>query len=119
MLSVVPPGAHVTQKQSVKPQWDSCDGIRSTYGWDPATVVVDFTDGGSAPRVVAYVQRAMRGLGWTFEQASIGQGTWAWHRKVASGGRASALLIGGPGSEPPGWTLQATAPPASHPSNGC
>jgi hypothetical protein len=119
VLSLVPPGAHVTLKQSVKPQWDSCDGIRSTYGWDPATVDVDFTGGGSALQVVAYVQTAMRGLGWMFDQGSIAQGVWAWHKKLADGGQASAQLLGGPNVEPPGWTLQATAPPASHPSKGC
>ncbi|MGW4518061.1 hypothetical protein ACWEO4_40370 [Streptomyces sp. NPDC004393] len=119
VLSAVPPGAHVTLKQSVAPQWDSCDGITSTYGWDPATVDVDFSGGGTAPQVVAHVQTAMRGLGWTFDQGSIAQGSWTWHMKLADGGQASAQLIGGPGVEPPGWSLQATAPPASHPSTGC
>jgi hypothetical protein len=118
VLSVVPPGAHVTLKQSVEPQWDSCDGIRSTYGWDEATVNVDFTGGGPALTTVSYVQVAMRGLGWTFD-GSIAQGTWAWHKKLADGGQASAQLLGGPNVEPPGWTLQATAPPATHPSSGC
>ncbi|MET8137267.1 hypothetical protein ABZV24_36050 [Streptomyces sp. NPDC005251] len=119
VLSAVPPRAHVTLKQSVKPQWDSCDGMRSTYGWDPATVDVDFTGGGSALQVVAYVQTAMQGLGWTFDQVSIAQGVWAWHKKLTDGGQASAHLLGGPDAEPPDWTLQATAPPASHPSRGC
>lgn len=119
VLSVVPPGAHVTLKQSVEPHWDSCDGIKSTYGWDDATVAVDFTGGGSATQVTARIRTSMRNLGWTIDQGSVDQGEFRWHKKLDHGARASAVLIGGPGSQPPGWSLQATAPPATHPSKGC
>ncbi|MGW4825757.1 hypothetical protein ACWEP4_44670 [Streptomyces sp. NPDC004227] len=117
VLSVVPPGAHVTLKQSFEPQWDSCDGIRSTYGWNEATVAVDFIGGGSELQVAAHIQTAMRDLGWTFDQGSIAQGEWTWHKKLADGSQASAQLLG-PG-EPPDWNLQATAPPATHPVKSC
>ncbi|OIJ63978.1 hypothetical protein [Streptomyces mangrovisoli] len=119
VLSVVPPGAHVTLKQSVAPRWDSCDGMKSTYGWDPATVAVDFTGGGSARQVAAQVEAAMRRLGWTLDEGSLAQGEWTWHKKLTDGARASAHLLGGPHTQPPDWDLQATAPPVTHPSKGC
>ncbi|MFJ5897615.1 hypothetical protein ACIQFZ_19485 [Streptomyces sp. NPDC093064] len=115
VLSVVPPGAHVTQKDIVEPIWDSCDGIRSTYGWNDATVAVDFTGGGSDLQVAEHIETAMRRLGWTLDQGSLAQGSWTWHKKLADGSQASAQLLSGP----PDWNLQATAPPASHPSKGC
>ena len=59
VLSVVPSVARVSLQQSVEPRWDSCDGVRSTYGWDPATVDTQFTGGGSAPQVVAHIRTAM------------------------------------------------------------
>lgn len=119
MLSVVPPGAHIELKQGFEPQWDSCDGVRSTYGWDPATVDVSFTGGGSASQVVAQIRSALRALGWTLDEGSSQEGVWAWHKTLTDGSRGSAQLVGGPGVVPPDWELEATAPPASHPVKGC
>ncbi|SEL93952.1 hypothetical protein SAMN05414137_115173 [Streptacidiphilus jiangxiensis] len=118
VLSAVPAGAAVTQHESVAPIWDSCDGIRSTFGWDSVTVDTLFDGGGSPAQVVAHVDARMRDLGWMADGApSAGQ--WQWHKVMPGGAVAQAQLVGGPGSSPDGWMLQASAPPATHPVHGC
>ncbi|WP_037607779.1 hypothetical protein [Streptacidiphilus rugosus] len=118
VLSVVPPGAQVAMKQSVEPYWDSCDGVESTYGWDPVTVLVTFGGGGSADQVADHVRTAMQNLGWEADEGPVGPGG-SWHKSLPGGGMASAQLTHGPGDSPPDWMLQATAPPAAQPSQGC
>lgn len=123
MLSVVPPGSHVTLRQKVEPDWDSCDGRRDTYGWDPAEVDVDWKYVGNATRVLGQVEAGMRSLGWIEHRGAgsggAGFGELSWHKTLTDGAVASALLLGGPGSDPPDWSLQADVPAATHPVRGC
>ncbi|MEY9872452.1 hypothetical protein ABH931_001928 [Streptacidiphilus sp. MAP12-33] len=117
VLTAVPLGAGVTGRQSAQTRWDSCDGVLSTFGWDPLTAQAEFAGGGSAPAVVAHVQEALRTLGWSYD-GSPTQGQYQWHRAVPGGAGAQAELYG-PGVPDGGWMLQASAPPATHPSDGC
>lgn len=118
VLSVVPIGAHVIRKEEVKPRWDSCDGVRSTYGWGDVTVDAEFTASDTPDRTVKAIDQALRGLGWIADSGS-GSGAWYWHRTVTGDRQAVAQLLGGPDSQPSDWSLQATVPPATHPSKGC
>ncbi|WP_152627864.1 hypothetical protein [Streptacidiphilus neutrinimicus] len=121
VLTAIPPGAHVTQRDTVEPRWDSCDGVRSTFGWAPPTVDVAFDyagAAGSADRVVAHVRSAMQALGWTYDPAWSGRGQWQW-RRAAPGGQAQAQLLGGADDRPSRWSLQASVPAATHPVKGC
>ena len=118
VLSVVPAGAVLSMKQANEPQWDSCDGRRSTYGWDPVTVIAVFTGGGAPTQVVAHVDAGLRAMGWG-RYTHPGDGEWYWTRALIGGSTATADLLGGPGADPPGWSLQVTAPAATHPVTAC
>lgn len=121
VLSVIPAGAQVESRQKTEPVWDSCDGVTKTYGWDPVTVWVQFRGGGTPAEIVSHIESAMRRLGWTLYAAHSGHGSWLWHHPVPGGGHGHlfAQLLGGPDAEPHDWSLQATAPPATHPVKGC
>jgi hypothetical protein len=43
--------------------WDSCDGVRSTYGWDPAVADVLFSTPMKQEQVVGSVRAAVARLG--------------------------------------------------------
>ena len=118
VLSVVPPGVRPSLRKKYAPNWDSCDSRPESFGWDPVTVDVDWPYTGRPAEVVEHVKSAMASLGWTPDPASA-TGDWTWHLRLSTGDRASAELLGGPGSQPPDWALEATAPPAVHPVKGC
>jgi hypothetical protein len=117
VLSVIPAGARVIHEDRVEPRWDSCDGEQSTYGWDPAVVDADFSTG-AAPwqQVVVYVRAAMRRLGWAYDPKGSGGGQLMWSRKISGRTATTTLLMPG---DPPTWTLDAEAPPATHPVTAC
>lgn len=115
-LSVVPPGSKVTLRQRTEPIWDSCDAVPSTFGWDPVTVDVEWRYAGHPAQTVDHVRSVLATMGWVERD---GEGTWEWSRPLPTGGRAAAMLLGGPGSDPKDWAFEATAPPATHPSHGC
>jgi hypothetical protein len=120
LLAVAPAGAHITLKDAVKPRWDSCDGVASTYGWDEPRVDLDFTGGGTDARVVVHLKSALRTLGWTFDPVnSDPSGPWFWHRTVAGDVQGTVQLLGGSAFDPSDWDLLATAPPAARPVTGC
>ncbi len=120
--TAVPKGLHVTRSRSYKPRWDSCDGIKSTYGWDDITVETDFT-GGTKKQVVAQVGAGMRALGWVPDPDRTGDGSWDWEKTLPGGGEATAELStlddAGPPTAPIDWSLDGNAPPATHPVSGC
>ena len=98
-----------------EPQWDSCDGQRSTYGWDDATITMTFDSNGiAATTILTHIKHSLRADGWTFLPWQ--GGAWYWTRVLAPGVHAQIQLLGGPGTEPPNpWSLVATASPATHP----
>jgi hypothetical protein len=114
VLSVIPSGAHVMRREKFEPRWDSCDGKRSTYGWDPVTVDADFIGGGAPAQIVGHIKSSMQSLGWVSDPSHSGGGQWFWHRKVASDELATAQLLGGPDAQPHDWSLQAEVPAAVH-----
>jgi hypothetical protein len=117
VMSVIPPGVRPTLRQKHEPTWDSCMGLAGTFGWDPVDVDISWRYTGHPALVRAHVKSTMASLGWKLDQRSAGD--LVWHRTLSTGQRASAELIGGPGWHPPGWDMQATAPPAIHPVKGC
>ena len=120
VLAVAPAGARISSRDTVKPMWDSCDGVASSYGWDDPRVELDFTGGGTDAQVVAHLKSALRTLGWTFDTAdSDPTGPWFWHRTVAGGVQGTVQLLGGSAFTPSGWNLQASTPPATRPVTGC
>src|SRR5947209_2127744 len=36
----IPPSASVIRRNDLPPVWDSCDGRKGTFGWDPVRVVM-------------------------------------------------------------------------------
>jgi hypothetical protein len=118
VLSVIPAAAHVIRGDEVKPRWDSCDGVKSTYGWTDVTVDAQFTAGDPPERMVAAMDHALRRLGWTADPGS-GGGAWYWHRTVSGGAKAAIQLLGGPDAQPSDWNLHATVQAAIHPVKGC
>lgn len=119
VLSVIPAGARVIHEDRVEPRWDSCDGQRSTYGWDPAVVDADFGTGAtSQQQVVAHVSAAMGRLAWAYDAKDSGGGQWVWSRQ-GSGRTATTTLLSPDVLGAPMWSLDAEAPPAAHPVTGC
>jgi hypothetical protein len=55
----LPPGTKILSQGKAEPTWDSCDGRRGTFGWDPAQVVLRMN--GSAP---AELNRSLTASGW-------------------------------------------------------
>jgi hypothetical protein len=109
VLSVVPSGLTITNRDQVKPSWDSCDGKHP--GWDPVTVDVGFiAPGQSAAQIYAHIAHGMARLGWTYDLTST-DGAWTWHRHLGPHEVGEAQLLGG--ANP--WDLQASVPAATHP----
>jgi len=120
VLSDVPKGAHVTNKSSDEPRWDSCDGMKSTYGWNEVTADAQFTGVGSQAQVLAHVRSRMRALGWTYD-ASLSDGdSWSWEKLLPGSKRAARTdLDVSHDSRAPRWNLVVQAPPATHEVSGC
>lgn len=116
VLSAVPAGAHVTQQDRIEPRWDSCDGVRSSYGWDPVVADVLFRTLMTQEQVVASVRAAMTRLGWTYDAKGSGGTAWEWTRRLY-GQTATTMLSMSP--DPQSWGIEADAPPALHPVAGC
>lgn len=118
-LSAIPSTVHILGRQFVPPQWDSCDGIKSTYGWDDVTVIAQFDHVRSPDQTVSALSSSLHRLGWAPSKGSS-DGAWYWHRKLSNGSEATIQLLGGPKVDPPSpWSLQATAPAATHRVTGC
>lgn len=118
VLTVLPSGVEATTAKKYAPQWDSCDGRDDTYGWDDVTVDLDWPYTGGDTGVRSHVRNRMRQLGWTQDTPPTSTEP-TWTKQLDGGGEASAMLLGGTGSDPTSWMLQATAPPATHPVRGC
>jgi hypothetical protein len=119
VLGVLPTDAHVTLRHASEPRWDSCDGVKSTYGWDPVTVDAEFTVDGSPAQIVSHIDSSLRAMGWVPDRSAFGDGAWYGTRTLVGGTTASAQLLGGRNAQPPDWSIQASAPPAAHPVKGC
>lgn len=117
-LSVVPPGAAVMYEHRVDSHWDSCDGRSSTYGWDPISVDAAFSTDETSQQVIARARAEMGRMGWKYAAGMSPVGTWVWSRQV-QGRIATATLQPGETTDSPGWSLEATTPPATHPVTGC
>jgi hypothetical protein len=119
VLSIIPPGANVTQEDQVEPRWDSCDGRQSTYGWDPVYADAEFSIGAlSAQQVVAHVRAGMARLGWAYSATDSRDGQWLWLRQVG-GQTATMTLQSDMYAGQRMWSLRAQMPPATHPVTGC
>jgi hypothetical protein len=117
----VPAGARTVDRHFYEPVWDSCDGQRSTFGWDDVTVDVGFNSNGLPDDTIfTHIERVLASQGWTYEPSDSATGAWYWGRRLPNGRRASIQLLGGADSEPHNpWDLQATTAPATHPVRGC
>ncbi len=118
-LKALPASVHVFDVQQPAPLWDSCDGVRSTYGWDDVTVDASVDHVASPDTFVASVNSSLRAMGWTVTPP-YGGGQWGWDKKLANGEVASIQLLGGPDAQPSSpWSYQADVAAATHPSSGC
>lgn len=118
-LSVIPSTVHVFGRQFFPPEWDSCDGIKSTYGWDDVTVTAQFDRVESPDQTVSAINASLHKLGWVSDRGSS-DGAWYWDRKLSNGSQATVQLLGGPKVSPPSpWDFQATVSAATHPATGC
>jgi hypothetical protein len=83
-------------------------------------VDADFSTGAtSQQQVVAHVSAAMGRLAWAYDAKDSGGGQWVWSRQVS--GRTATTTLTSPGvfQDPGMWSLDAEAPPATHPVKGC
>jgi hypothetical protein len=48
----------------IEPRWDSCDGIKGTFGWDPALVQIGFQWSGPAQRLVELLNSRLAVRRW-------------------------------------------------------
>jgi hypothetical protein len=48
----------------IEPRWDSCDGTKGTFGWDPAVIQVGFRSTQSYRALVKLLNRRLVGKGW-------------------------------------------------------
>jgi hypothetical protein len=118
VLAAIPNGTHVISREEVKPRWDSCDGVKSTYGWNDVTVDAEFTANDPPEPTVAAIDQTLRRLGWTASPGS-GDGAWYWHRSAIGGAEAVTQLLAGPDVQPRDWSIQATVAAATHPIKAC
>jgi hypothetical protein len=120
VLTVIPPDARATNKIIAAPNWDSCDGAKSSYGWNYATVDEDFLTAAPQSIVQDDVRHGMKSLGWDqYPPGTPNLDGLEWHRTVPGGGTAVASLTYGTGGNGPTWRIHAEAPPATHPITGC
>jgi hypothetical protein len=69
----------------IEPRWDSCDGIRGTFGWDPALVQAGFPWSGPAESLVALINDRLTARGWAmgavpFSWGNAGVANWDYPR---------------------------------------
>ncbi|NYJ75882.1 hypothetical protein [Allobranchiibius huperziae] len=118
-LSAIPSTVHIFGQQFVPPNWDSCDGVKSTYGWDDVTVTAQFDHVKSPDQTVSAINASLHKLGWVPDSDSS-DGAWYWKRKRSNGSKAAIQLLGGPSDAAPSpWDFQATVTAATHPVTGC
>ena len=120
VLTAIPPNATVQYKLVSEPKWDSCDGRRSTFGWNDLSVDAAFTTASTVSSVWSAIRNAMASLGWASanSQPSGDPPGLSWTRVLPGGATAEANLTARP-DNPRGWTLHAEAPPAVRPATGC
>lgn len=121
VANATPPGVSQVSRSFSEPIWDSCDGVKSSFGWDDVTVNVSFNSNGiSDTTIFDHIKHVLQADGWVYDSNSSGTGAWEWHRDLAPGHHAQVRLLGGAGDDPPNpWDLQATTPPDTHPVKGC
>ncbi len=108
----LPSDAKVSLSQQVEPAWDSCDGIKGTFGWNDVQVHYLFTTGQSLTGLIAAADIKMRAAGWT----TTGRGAWT---RPVNGGTATASLTRDGGPKSRHWELNADAPPIGPQATGC
>lgn len=117
VAQALPAGVQIVNRTIAEPKWDSCDGVSSTYGWDPVTVDVQFhTNGLPVDTIVDHVKARLRSQGWSYVASESGGGAWRWIRVLSGNVTATAQLLGAVGED---FDLQANAEPATHPVKGC
>jgi hypothetical protein len=107
VAAVVPSGTTVSRRTFTEPRWDSCDGIKSTYGWDDVTVGVGFVPIGlSDAATVNHIKDGLRSQGWTFDAKSSSDGAWYWDRQITADQNATIQLLAGEASTHPSGTCR-------------
>jgi hypothetical protein len=103
----LPPDVRVLSQHGAPPVWDSCDGRKGTFGWDPVRVVVAVRLG---PGTLAALDRSFASAGWT-KQESGPPPRSRWSGLVANGrpatlsvneGRTDDSLFVSFSAQPPG-----------------
>lgn len=121
--AAIPPGATVRTSSLVPPQWDSCDGMAGTFGYDAAVLDATFTTRLDVSAVLGDAISAMRRGDWSVlsERPHAKQGAVVrWRKHLGDGTWASALLADQLGNSPSYWEIFAQAPPAAGAaSHGC
>lgn len=111
VASALPRDAVVASDQRHEPTWDSCDGLKGTFGWTDVGLQIHFSTATPAQQLLDHADQAMYSAGWQRTREG-----W-WSVQLVNGTTASATL------EPPsydgGWTLRAFAPPVGQSASGC
>lgn len=119
-LDAIPTSVHPTDRQIFRSRWDSCDGVRSTFGWDDLTVSEEFDHVQSVPAFITQLETAFSKQGWHLTDGKPDAGPWYWQKKLIGGETATIQLLGGPGFQNPNqWSFEASSPAATHPVKGC
>ena len=109
--AALPSDAMVAFDHRDEPHWDSCDGMKDTFGWSAAAVQIHFASASSESKVLQNADRAMQLAGWQ----GIREGWWSM--RLANGTTATASLqrqwYDGK------WTLVASAPGVGQQASGC
>lgn len=117
VAQALPDGVRILVRTIAEPTWDSCDGVSSTFGWDPVTVDVQFDANNlTVPAIVDHIRTQLRSQGWSYVSSESGGGAWNWIRVLAGNVTATVQLLGSAGED---FDLQADAAPATHPVRGC
>jgi hypothetical protein len=119
----VPADAEVTLQQANEPSWDSCDGRPGTFGWNDATVYVQFLASEEPEALIAQADRALTAAGWDRADSSgtpLGPGA-RWTRVLSGPRVATAALSKGTrgGGTTSYWELSAVTPPQGQRASGC
>lgn len=53
-----------TYATKIEPQWDSCDGMAGTFGWDPVIIQIGFQWKGSDKALMNLLNQRLNARGW-------------------------------------------------------
>lgn len=101
-----------SRKYGLEPHWDSCDGMKGTFGWDDLSYNLLWDRGVDPASLVGSIGSTLQARGWTRVDLV---GTDRWKTTLSSGSKALAMFeqyLGAP-------SLQFSTEPAPPRVSGC